>query len=719
MILFQFIKDNLGSFSGLLTNASLMLLLCVVYDTFGIYSISNKKIRDACTGVLVGLIGIAVMLNPWSLQPGVFFDTRWVLLSLCGLFFGFSPTVIAVVITGSFRLYQGGPGGVVGTVVIVVTACVGVGWRFWRDNSTASLDWKELYAFGILVQLAMLSCMTIMPTSMIVPIVKAVAPPILIIFPLLTVVIGLILKRQEVRRNTEKELVENRKALIKERGLLRGVINSISDLIFFKDIEGVYLGCNKAFESVLGFEEQELLGKTDIEGDKSAVFKEQDHEVITSGNPVKIERWVELQQGGKMLMKIVKTPFKGLDGTLHGLVGISHDITERRKVEEEREKLQGQLIQAQKMESIGRLAGGVAHDFNNMLGVILGYAEMAMDDLEPTDQMHKNLHEIRKAADRSVNLTRQLLAFARKQTISPKVLDLNETVGGMIRMLKRLIGEDISLVWYPAMDLNHVKIDPIQIDQILANLCVNARDAIEDTGKITIETAEASFNETYCRMHQECIPGDYILLAVSDDGCGMNKETLSRLYEPFFTTKEVNKGTGLGLSTVYGIVKQNNGFINVYSEPGEGTTFKIYFPQHVGKADQIVKDEKTARIKNGNETILLTEDEPMILNMATAMLENQGYNVLPAATPEKALRLSKEHSGEIHLLMTDVVMPKMNGRDLAKNLLFHHPKLKVLFMSGYTANVIAHHGVLEEGVNFIQKPFSAEAVAAKIREALA
>jgi CheY-like chemotaxis protein len=370
------------------------------------------------------------------------------------------------------------------------------------------------------------------------------------------------------------------------------------------------------------------------------------------------------------------------------------------------------------MEAVGRLAGGVAHDFNNMLGIILGHTEMVLDQLEPTDPLSADLREIRKAAERSANLTRQLLAFARKQTVAPKVLDLNEAVQGMLNMLRRLIGEDIDLSWLPGADVWPVKVDPSQIDQILANLCVNARDAIADVGKLTIETENVAFDEAYCARHGGFVPGKYVLLAVSDNGSGMDEETQNRLFEPFFTTKELGKGTGLGLATVYGIVKQNNGFINVYSEPCHGTSFKIYIPRHAG---QPVEDRKasTAEIPKGRgETVLLVEDEPAILNMTTKMLERQGYTVLAASAPGEALRLAEEHSGEIHLLMTDVVMPEMNGRDLAQNLFSLHPNLKALFMSGYTANVIAHHGVLDEGVDFIQKPFSVKTLAEKVREVL-
>ena len=400
------------------------------------------------------------------------------------------------------------------------------------------------------------------------------------------------------------------------------------------------------------------------------------------------------------------------------VLGVIQDITDSKAKEKERIKLQDQLEQAQKMETVGRLAGGVAHDFNNMLGVILGRTEMALDLLDPAHPIHADLQEIRKAGERSADLTRQLLAFARKQTISPKVLDLNETLESMLKMLRRLIGEDIDLAWLPEAGLSPVKVDPAQIDQILANLCINARDAIAGVGKVTIETHMVTFDEAYCADHAGFVPGEFVLLAISDNGCGMDKETLGSIFEPFFTTKGTGKGTGLGLATVYGIVKQNDGFINVYSELGQGTTFRIYLPRHMGKAGQTRQAGPPEPTGHGNETILLVEDEPAILNITTMMLQRLGYTVLEASTPGEAIRLAREHMGEIDLLMTDVVMPEMNGRDLAKNLLSLYPNVKRLFMSGYTADVIAHHGVLDEGVHFIQKPFSKKDLAVKVREIL-
>jgi PAS domain S-box-containing protein len=401
------------------------------------------------------------------------------------------------------------------------------------------------------------------------------------------------------------------------------------------------------------------------------------------------------------------------------LADILTDITERKRAEAERVKLEAQFHQAQKMESVGRLAGGVAHDFNNMLSVILGFTELALRKVDPSLPLFADLAEIGKAASRSADLTRQLLAFARKQTIAPKDIDLNETVSGMTNMLRRLVGEDIDLIWKPEPHPWPVMADPSQIDQILANLCVNARDAIHDVGVITIETKNIAIEKAFCADKPGFVPGDYLRLSVSDTGKGMDKKTMGQIFEPFFTTKAMGKGTGLGLATVYGIVKQNNGFIDVESRPGQGTTFTLYLPRHeVMKAGWTEKEGEAWHAAQGHETILLVEDEPGILEMTTQMLEMHGYNVLSAGTPGEAVRLARENAGEIHLLMTDVVMPEMNGRDLAKNLLSLYPDLKRLFMSGYTADVIAHHGVLEEGVQFIQKPFTIKELAAKVREAL-
>ena len=395
------------------------------------------------------------------------------------------------------------------------------------------------------------------------------------------------------------------------------------------------------------------------------------------------------------------------------LAGFFHDNTARKEAEEVQAKLHRQLMQAQKMESVGRLAGGVAHDYNNMLNVIIGYTEIALETIDNNQPPYEELTEVLKAAKRSTEITRQLLAFARKQTIAPIILDLNDTITGMLKMLQRLIGEDISLNWHPKTGLWAVKMDPSQVDQILANLCVNSRDAIVDTGKITIETDNVSFDQYYCDQNPDASVGDYVMLSVGDTGCGMDKETMDQIFEPFFTTKGVGRGTGLGMSTVYGIVRQNNGFISLYSEVGKGTTIKLYFPRHAGHVE-VIADQKREVIKGAGETLLLVEDDHAVRKMAQAMLQRAGYTVLVADSAKQALELAEEHAGSIRLLITDVIMPEMNGKELAERLSKNFPNLKVLFMSGYTADAIAHHGVLDEDVNFIQKPFNQKDLAEKI-----
>lgn len=398
--------------------------------------------------------------------------------------------------------------------------------------------------------------------------------------------------------------------------------------------------------------------------------------------------------------------------------GYLADITARKANEQERQKLQAQLSQAQKMESVGRLAGGVAHDFNNMLGVILGNVQLVREEIGAEHPLQDELADIEKAAKSSVDLTRQLLAFARKQTVAPQSLDLNETVAGMLKMLRRVIGEEITLDWRPGEDVGRVLIDPSQMDQIMANLCVNARDAITGAGTITIETASVSFDSPTQRTQPESRSGDFVMLSVSDDGCGIDAEIINHLFEPFFTTKDVGKGSGLGLATVYGAVKQNKGFIEVYGDPGRGTTFKIYFPRHVEPASSAPQISSTSNPNSGNETVLLVEDESSLLKMTKTILERLGYAVLSAATPKEAINLAKQYSDPIAILLTDVVLPDMNGREVERMIRSIHPETKCLFMSGYTADVIAEHGVLDPEVQFIEKPFNKEQLATKIRRVL-
>lgn len=399
------------------------------------------------------------------------------------------------------------------------------------------------------------------------------------------------------------------------------------------------------------------------------------------------------------------------------ITGFFTDITQHKEAEAEHQRLLEQLNHAQKMEAVGRLAGGVAHDFNNMLSVIQGYSELALMQVKEGERLFRALSEIHNATVRSAALTRQLLAFARKQPSNPSKLNLNDTVAGMLRMLRRLIGEDIELLWQPSPELRQILFDPSQVDQILANLIVNARDAIQGVGKVTIETANVSLDENYCHKHADSSPGDYVRLTVSDSGCGMSKELMTQVFDPFFTTKAKGAGTGLGLSTVYGIVKQNKGLIYVYSEPGLGSTFKIYLPVVLPPTEQKVAAIKEATI-GGNETVLLVDDEPGILSMAKEVLVEYGYQIITADSPIEALVLAAEYPQAIDLLLTDVIMPNMNGKELSQQMTTQRPKLRTLYMSGYTDNVIAANHTLAKDVAFLQKPFSVQTLLTKVRQVL-
>ncbi len=518
-----------------------------------------------------------------------------------------------------------------------------------------------------------------------------------------------------------KALRETEEALRNSERKYRRLHESMTDGFVYVDMQGIIRESNEAYRTMLGYTEEELSHLTYID-----LTPEQWHpcelkmvqQILEKGFSDIYEKEYQRKDGSIFPVELRTFLVCNDSGEQEGMWAIVRDLTERKQAQQSQKGLEDQLHQAQKMESVGRLAGGVAHDFNNMLSVILSYAQMGLEKTDPGSTLHGYLQDILDAAERSANITRQLLAFARKQAVVPQVLDLNETLESMLKMLRRLIGEDIKLMWLPQPDLWPIKIDPSQIDQLLANLCVNSRDAIIGVGNITIETGMITFDATYCASHVGAVPGEYVLIAVSDNGCGMGKEILDKIFEPFFTTKELGQGTGLGLATVYGIVKQNNGFVYVYSEPGKGTTFKIYLPRHTLQIAKVEEEDVKTLQRGQGETVLVVEDEKSILKMTSIILTDLGYKVLAASSPTEAITLAHEHTQEIYLLLTDVIMPEMNGKDLAELLLISHPNLKCLFMSGYTANVIAIHGMLDEGINFIQKPFSIKDLSIKVREAL-
>ncbi len=828
-------------FIDLINNLALLVALSVLSGFIG-QRWKNSVFGALLQGLVFGGVSVIGMLRPFVLAEGLVFDGRSVVISLCGLFYGPIAAAVAWWMAVLCRIWQGGVGAPMGVCVITSSALLGYAFHVWQKRRKAEFNSWQLWGFGVLVHLAML-CMTLaLPADRILPTLKTISAPVLLIYPVATVLIGRILSDHEARYEYVASLRESEERFKRAmeankdglwdwniqtgevyfspgyvtmlgyepgelhgdfetwRGLLhsedlpaiqeavqqslnglkenyevefrmrtkdgewhwvlargkvverdsqgnplrmvgthtdltnakqaeqtlreseeryRTLFDEIQDGVYRSTHAGRFVDVNPAMIRILGYDSREEVLALDIK--KDLYFEPEERESLfldTGQQKVEVFR-LRRKDGTEIWVEDHGHYIHDEQGNVLFHEGILRDITERKQAEQERERLHSQLVQAQKMESVGRLAGGVAHDFNNMLGAILGYTEIALEQVELFDPLYEPLVEIQKAARRSADLTRQLLAFARKQTVAPRVLDLNDTVAGMLQMLRRLIGENIELTWLPGNAVWLVRVDPSQIDQILANLCVNARDAIGGVGEIVIETANVSFDETYCLRNNGFTQGEYVQLSVSDNGCGMDKETQDHLFEPFYTTKSVGQGTGLGLATVYGAVKQNNGFINVYSEPGKGTTFKIYLPRHMGEGDDVeTSTEEDALTPPCQETILLVEDEPAILKMTQTMLEKMEYRVLAANNPVAAIELASKYAGEIHLLITDVVMPEMNGRDLAAYLSTLYPRIRRLFMSGYTADVIAHHGVLEEGVHFIQKPFSRKELALRIREVL-
>ena len=495
----------------------------------------------------------------------------------------------------------------------------------------------------------------------------------------------------------------------------RDLVENTNDLFWEADQNGVYTYCSPNVVSILGYEQAELIGKTPFD----FMPPEEAQRVGTLFGAIVAEQkpfsllthTIRRKDGNLGTMECSGRPFFDQQGQLVGYRGVDRDITERKHLEV-------QLRQAQKMEAIGQLAGGVAHDFNNLVTVITGYSELVLQSLNATAPERRNVEQIKRAGERAAGLTSQLLAFSRKQLLQPKVLNLNAVVTNIDSLLQRVIGEHIHLVTVLEPTLGRVKADPGQIEQVIMNLAVNARDAMPQGGKLTVETADVDLDQAFAAQHVPLQRGPYVMLAVSDTGCGMDVETQAHVFEPFFTTKQPGKGTGLGLSTVYGIVKQSGGYIWASSELGQGATFKIYLPRVQDTGETVEPSVATAERGSGIETVLLVEDEPAVRRLIADMLRPLGYRVLEARHGIEAQMIDREHKGPIHLLITDVVMPQISGRKVAELLTSSRPNLKVLFVSGYTDDAVVHHGLLEPGINFLQKPFAADTLARKVREVL-
>jgi len=513
------------------------------------------------------------------------------------------------------------------------------------------------------------------------------------------------------------ERARERQALRRHERLVREIIDANPSLIFVKDWEGRFVLVNQATAEIYGTTVDGLVGKTDADfnpnAEEVAHFLRDDREVMASGRPKFVPEEPVTNPHTKQTrwFQTIKLPLRLPGEEAVTMLGVATEITERKLLEE-------QLLQSQKMEAVGQLAGGVAHDFNNILTAIVGYSDLLAAELGDNAQQREDIEEIRKAARRAAALTRQLLSFSRKQVLEPRIVDVNGVVLNLDKMLRSLMSENIELETQLAEDLDAARVDPNQLEQVIMNLAINARDAMPDGGTVTIETANATLGEDYAAKHVSVIPGVYVMLAVTDTGCGMTEATKARIFEPFFTTKPAGRGTGLGLSTVYGIVKQSGGNIWLYSEPNKGTTFKIYLPAVDALPEDIGKAAPVEAERQGSGTVLVVEDDEQLRRLTHRALAAQGYEVLEADRGRSALDAARRHEGPIDLLVTDLVMPDTNGPKLAETLRAARPGLRVLFMSGYPEGAIVHHGMLEAGVAYLAKPFTTEAITRKVREVL-
>jgi two-component system cell cycle sensor histidine kinase/response regulator CckA len=502
-------------------------------------------------------------------------------------------------------------------------------------------------------------------------------------------------------------------ALRRSEERYRDLIENAHDMIYTHDLDGNYTSMNAAVEYIAGYTPEDVLSmniRDIIMPDELPRVNEMISRKLQGGRVTNYELNIRAKDGRTITVE-VNTRIVYRDGEPVGIQGIARDITGRKNLEE-------QLLQAQKLESVGRLAGGIAHDFNNMLTAINGYSDLALRRVGVDGTIRGYLEEIKKAGERSALLTNQLLAFSRRQILHPQMITVNDVINDTMNMLKRMIGEDIDLVTHLKPTAGSIKFDPGQLGQVLMNLAVNARDAMPDGGKLTIETSNIFIDPNYASTHVGLLPGAYVLLSVSDTGTGMSSEVQEQIFEPFFTTKAVGKGTGLGLATVYGIVRQSGGGIFVYSEPGHGTTFKIYIPRVADEHPAEEEPEITPKLAIGSETILLAEDEELVRSLSRQVLESCGYHVIEASDGIEAMEILEKDTGSVDLLITDVIMPRMGGRELSERLRLTRPELPILFASGYTDEAVVRHGVLDSNINFLQKPFTLDDVARKVRDLL-
>ncbi len=704
-------------FQMLLNNITLLVTLVVAHNVIMHRWKTETGMYRVLSGFLFGTVAVIGMLNPVPYLPGLIFDGRSIILCVSGLFGGPVTAGIAAVMCAVYRLHLGGIGAVMGVSVIASASAWGVLFHYLRRRRPHVVGMLWMYFLGVLVHVTMITLMLTLPGATISNVYRHIALPVITIYPLATLLLGMILVDQEQRL---KEVEAQRQQEERLHRLAENVPGAIYEFYARKgtgemglryasgritDIFGDLGGLDGMFERLL-----QRMPSEDAERMLASI-----RDAVEQEKHWEFEGRFQRADGRTIWFRGMSSPSRFGDELV--FYGVILDVTDRVRSEEERAVLEEQLRQSQKMEAIGLLAGGVAHDLNNLLSPILGYADMLLLDPKLDEQLRGQVQEILSVSEKARDLVRQLTAFGRKQTLEIRPLDLNEIVSSFSKLLRRTLREDIRIDLKLAPGLNAVAADRGQIEQVVMNLAVNARDAIPQDGVLTISTEEIAADEAFVAKFRDMGPGRYICLTVSDSGTGMTEEVAERVFEPFFTTKEQGKGVGLGLAMVYGIVRQHGGFIRVESEPGKGATFQICLPSLGGVAvAEPVEVAETLVLPQGKETILVAEDEPIVRGMVCSMLENLGYTVIESSDVASCVALAQEHGDRIQLLLTDVIMPELNGKALYERLRAIVPGLKVLYMSGYTADFIAHHGVVEEDLDFIQKPFSRQALARKLRD---
>lgn len=811
----------MSAVTDLLHNTAILLSVVVIFDlATSRLRFRGRPVREFLMGVVLGLLAVGVIMASYRLEPGVVFDTRSVLLSVSGLFFGTLPTVVAMVIAGAYRLWEGGVAAYAGVMVIFATGTLGIVWRKARRGRLEQLTWREAYLFGVVVHVLMLLIMLTLPWEVAKRVLMAIGLPVLLLYPVATAVLGLLfadrLQREAVHRRlaeseanlrslfdalaeptvlvdaegviqvanlgfakrmgravgecegeglygllTEQkarvcrarvEEVRQRGVLLEhedqeeglrfrrsfypvrdegggvgrvvvrsedvtERRLAEGQIRQLSRVveqcpvsILITDVNGVIQYANPRLEELTGYTLAELRGKNPRvfkgEGTAPSVYAAM-WRTILSGKVWRGEMRNRKKSGELFWEAASISPVLDSGGRITHFAAIKEDVTSRKMMEE-------QLRQKQKLESIGQLAGGVAHDFNNILAAIILHVDLMEQGLGVEEEMRQGLAEVRTSAKRAAALTRQLLMFSRRSVMEVKVLDLNETVGNLLSMLKRLIGEHIELTFEAGEGLPAVEADPGMMDQVIMNLALNARDAMSGGGRLTIGTSRVAVGGGGEQERE----GVYLCLLVRDTGCGMDEATMARLFEPFFTTKEVGQGTGLGLATVHGIVVQHNGWVQVESEVGVGSTFRVYLPEYVGRERASARVDR-GQCESGEGTILLAEDDAGVRRTVATSLERLGYCVLQAVDGMEAMEVLERRGGEVELLLTDIVMPGgLSGLELARRWRLRYPSVAVILTTGYSSEVHGLEEALQEGMVFLQKPYEIEQLGDAVRASL-